>query len=226
VDALAAEDPALRARFADIALLELAAAVESGSPVQLQNHVSGATAVRVESRTVVLAHPRASQQAAYELAVLERFCAGNRCSRLTAVEETTLPVAPAPVEPHWEFGPGAETCSYRGLQLRFAPGGDLGRRRDLCREFLQEVETLALAIARQARHGVTVEWEALEIRTLQGRPGHLVLLNRAGDSLLANLPLLAATPALPGAVFPWLRGRFAPGGPAALALTAAELGWE
>ncbi len=267
MDSLAAADPAQRARFADIALLELAEiylaeadlargeaqdskeglalrgwagavgryanellaladAVEAGAPVTLMRYPHEVPGISVDEHTVMLSHPRASQQPVFEQAVLERFCAGGACDELVVADAPPAPAAPAVVSPHWEFAANASVCSWHGLALRFALADDLARRRDLCRQFLQEVETLAQAIAGQVRYGVQVDWPKLQVRSLPGKPGQLVTLNAAGDSVLAQLPLLAATPTLPGAVLPWLEPRVAAGAASALTLSAADLGWE
>ncbi|WP_167854730.1 hypothetical protein [Mangrovimicrobium sediminis] len=207
-------------------LIALADAAAAGSPVTLRRYPREVPAISVEQRTVMLSHPRAPQQAMYEQAVLARFCTGGICDRLLATQVQSIPLASASVQPRWEFSAGNSLCVYRGLALRFGPAGDLARRRDLCRQFLQEAETLALEIARQQRHGVAVEWPHLRVLSLQGRPGQLARLNELGDTVFAELPLLASTPGMPAAIASWLRGRSSGAGDVALELAAGDLGWE
>lgn len=207
-------------------LLPLVEAVEAGAPVTLQRHPKEVPSLSVSGRAVLLAHPRLEQQPAYEQAVLSRFCRGDTCSELMAVKTAPLAPMPAPVNLSWEFGPGNAACVYHNLRVRFPGTANLNTRRELCAQLMRELEALASELARQPALGVMVEWDQLRITSLSGRPGHLVRLNRAGDSALLELPLMAATPEVIDAVAPWLRGRFAAGGAPGVTLSVTELGWE
>ncbi|MFV8818718.1 hypothetical protein [Haliea sp. E17] len=207
-------------------LLPLVETLEAGAPLAMQRHPNDVPFLDVAGRVVILAHPRPEQQAAYEQAVLARFCRPGVCEQLVAVDAIPLAPPPAPVNLNWEFGPGTAACVYRNLRVNFPGTANLNTRRELCGQLMRELEALASELARQPALGVAVEWDQLQVTALQGRPGHLVTLNRAGDSALVELPLLYASPGALQASSGWLRGRYNPAGPPAVSLSAAELGWE
>jgi len=202
--------------------------IELGFPVVLRNNPHEVSSVSVGERTVMLAHPRSDQQPAFEHNVLEAFCAGNACASLTAGEEglTPIPVTTSRVTARWEFSADGPVCSYRGLSVHFDSRGQLGRQRELCQQMLDEAETLAAELAWQQRHGVTIDWQNLQIMQTPGKPDHLVVLNAAGDSLLITVPLLYSTPGLLFELNLWMQQRYAPGGSQPLILESGALGWE
>ena len=226
-------DPALRGwsraveRFAEQLLL-VQEDVAFGLPVELRRHDREVPAVSVAGRTVMLAHPRRTQQAAFEQHVLARFCAAAPCARLTGTQAATapIPVAPAMVSPNWEFSPNGPLCRYRGLAVQFSANGKLAGQRARCAALMQEAETFAAELAWQARHEVDVTWDALAVSATAHRPEHLVLLNDAGESLLISVPLIHSTPGLLDALTPWLRQRHSAGEPASVQLDAGTLGWD
>ncbi len=201
--------------------------IETGFPVELRNHSHEVSSVAVGGRVVMLAHPRLDQQSVYERDVLQAFCTGQTCARLTAQLEghAPLPVATA-IKPRWDFGPDGPVCSYRGVSLAFAAGGRLGDQRSLCEQLLQEMESLALELAWQQRHGVEVDWAGLSSRSIPGKPLHVVTLNAAGEAILLPLPLLHSTPGLLPRLLPWLQARHLRDSDATVSLDAGELGWE
>ena len=202
--------------------------VDFGLPVELQLNPREVAAVSVAGRTIMLAHPRHSQQLVYEQSVLNLFCAGNPCRELTSVadSQSAIPMSPALVVPEWEFNEHGPTCSHLQLQLSFKSGGNLRQQRQLCEQLMQEVEILATELAWQQRHDIDIDWDVLKIKPTPMRPEHLVLLNDAGDSLLVSLPLLYGTDQLLEQISPWLRQRHASDGPPAISLDSSALGWE
>ena len=202
--------------------------IEAGLPVALHLHAREAASVSVAGRTVMLAHPRSDQQQAYEQSVLKRFCIGGVCRELVAATEVhePIPMSSATVTPHWDFGSSGPVCSHLNLRIEFDSGGKLARQRQLCQQFMQEVEVLSTEIAWQQRHGVNPEWDNLIIRPTPMKPEHLVLLNAAGDSLLISLPLLHGTDDVLSKVTPWLQERHAQAGPPIVVLDATSLGWN
>ena len=202
--------------------------IELGFPVELRNNPREASSVAVGGRLVMLTHPRSGQQALYEQAVLQEFCTGDTCDRLTAELEghEPIPVGPAQVNPRWEFGPDGPVCRYRGLSVHFSRGGSLTRQRELCRQMLREVEALSTELAWQQRHGVAVDWERLSLRAVPGKPLHVVQLNETGESILLPLPVLNSTPALLPALADWMEKRHRKEPGVELAFDAGELGWE
>lgn len=203
--------------------------ISLGFPAELRRHPREVASVSVAGRTIMLAHPRSRQQSAYEQSVLGHFCGQGLCRDLVAVEEdtTAIPMSPGLVSPNWEFTAAGPRCTHQNLQLAFLSNGDLGRQRALCQQFMEEAELLATELAWQQRHRVIVDWEQLAIRAVPLRPEHLVVLNRAGDSLLVTLPLLHGTAGLLPRLVPWLRQRFqSEAQPPPLLLEPAALGWE
>lgn len=202
--------------------------IELGFPVELRNNPMEASSVAVGGRVVFLAHPRPGQQPVFEQAVLQEFCSGDTCARLTAELEgqAPIPVAVSQVKPDWQFGSRGPVCSYRGIAIQFAAGGNLSRQRGFCEELLQEAEALAMELAWQQRHGVEVDWEGLAIRSVAGKPLHMVHLNRAGEAILLPLPLLNSAPTALPHLSPWLEKRHLREARVELQLDAADLGWE
>lgn len=200
-----------------------------GYPVQLRLYPREVVAVSVAGRTIMLAHPRSQQQPAYEQSVLAHFCRQGLCRQLVAAGEdkAPIPMSAGLVSPTWEFAAAGPRCVHKHLQLAFSAGGELGQQRALCQQVMEEAELLATELAWQQRHGIDIDWEALEVRAVPLRPEHLVVLNGAQDSLLASLPLIHGSPGLLARLGPWLKQRFdSEQAPAAVTLQAAELGWE
>lgn len=202
--------------------------IELGMPVALRLHTREVASVSVAGRTVMLAHPRSDQQQAYEQSVLKHFCTGEVCRELVTETEAydPIPMSSATVTPHWNFGSSGPVCSYLNLKIEFESAGKLRQQRQLCQQFMQEVEILSTEIAWQKRHGVETQWDQIVIKPTPMKPEHLVLLNDAGDSLLITLPLLYGTKDLLPKVTPWLRERHEQAGPPAVLLEAKTLGWE
>lgn len=202
--------------------------IEFGLPVELRNIPREASSVTVGGRTILLAHPRADQQFAYEQSVLSEFCTGNTCTELTAVLEghEPIPVTAGAITPAWDFSAQGPVCSYRGVTVNFAATGNLTKYRALCLQLLQELESLAAELAWQQRHGVMIDWAAITTRPTPGKPGHLVVLNPSGDVLLLSVPLLHETPGLLVKASPWLEQRHLLDKPLTLHLDAGKLGWN
>ncbi|MFC1579252.1 hypothetical protein ACFL3Y_02570 [Pseudomonadota bacterium] len=203
--------------------------LEQGFPPELLANREGSASLNVAGRAVMLVHPRPGQQSTYEQEVLADFCRRHDCMTMTAAAEGEAPPRPIPmsaaqVSPRWAFTDAGQVCSHQG-EVRFGGTRQLAAQRDLCAQLMQELLSLALELAWQRRHGVTVNWAALDIVATPGRPGHVVHLNLAGDSVLATLPLLANSEGLLADVVPWLRARSAGEGAATLQLDAAAYGW-
>jgi hypothetical protein len=200
-----------------------------GFPVELRSNPREVASVSVGGRTIMLAHPRNSQQPAYEQAVLGQFCSKGMCGELVASEEglKPIPMSAELVSPDWQFTATGPSCNHRNLALAFAAGGDLARKRALCQQLMQEAELLATELAWQRRHGVSINWDLLSVKPVPLRLEHLVMLNAAGDSLLATLPLINGTEGLLQQLTPWLQLRHgAEDELSAVLLQAEALGWE
>ena len=205
--------------------------IELGFPVELRQLYAQVIGVVTGGRTVILSHPREDQQAAYEQRVLADFCARHDCQRLTSMvdgeEPEPIPVTAEGPNPAWDFRESGPACSHRGISLQFATTANLGNRRAICRQLMQEAETLAAELAWQRRHGVVIDWPRLSMQATPLRPEHIVTLNQAGDSILVAAPLFYRTPDLLRQLTPWLRQRYDGDHQAAVVeLQAADLGWD
>jgi len=225
--------------------------IEAGYPVYFTAVPSSPLTVRVAEQAVILNHPRADQQLAFERAVLAEFCSRRDCEYYRpalpgrgdygggaaadipvqdgsgpAVRETPrpIPLSSGRVQPKWAFTRQGQDCSQDGLQVRFPAAMDLGGARLTCEQFLREAIALADELRTQQWQGVSLEWEALELRALPGQPEHQLRLNRSGDTVYAILPVINSSPGLLADLRPWLRGQVA-GERVALALEAAAYGW-
>jgi hypothetical protein len=201
--------------------------VEQGFPVSLRPNRLGPVTTTVADRAVILGHPRADQQAAYELRVLTDFCSNHNCERMTVttVGAEPIPASAMQVRTLWTFTESGPVCSGDNIEVHFHSSQNLPILRGLCEELLQEVAALAMNLAWQIRHGVAIDWDGLVIHTTPGRPEHLVRLNAAGDSILATLPLLYDSAELLSDTKPWLYARSTGAVPAVTRLDAAEYGW-
>jgi hypothetical protein len=202
--------------------------IELGMPVTLRVSRQKSVTVSVADRAVMLNHPRADQQAAFEQRILQDFCGRQDCKSLTVESPSSepIPVSASQVSPQWLFSENSAVCSHDGIQVSFAGNRNLARYRATCQQLLQEMSTLATELAWQQRHGVVVDWDNLMISPTPGRPEHLVKLNRAGDSILATLPLIYHSQGLLADITPWLQQRFNKPEPKVVQLEASHYGWE
>jgi len=201
--------------------------VEQGFPVSLRPGSQGPVTATVADRAVILGHPRADQQTAYELRVLTDFCDKHNCERMTvnADEPEPIPASAMRVTTLWTFTEGGPVCSSDGIEVRFHSSQNLPILRGLCEELVKELAALSTDLAWQIRHGVAIDWDGLVISATPQRPEHLVRLNGAGDSILASLPLLYESTDLLSDVVPWLNARSTGSIPASIRLDADEYGW-
>lgn len=209
-------------------LLLLLDDIDLGFPAEVAVSGPGGVSVSVAGRVVILTHPRADQQAAFEQRVLRDFCARHDCKSLTAsaTPGEPIPLSGSQVKARWTFEESGPVCSHEGLALYFGTMHNLARSRSICEQLMREAATLAGEIAWQRRHGVRVDWQRLEIRSTPRRPEHLVVLNAEGDSILATLPLLYGSSVALRDLQPWIDARFSGGSPPVVTLQAARYGWE
>lgn len=165
---------------------------------------------------VLLEHPRQAQQGAYEQQVLASFCRRRRCDLLLVPDQSGLglsgtrqaiPQHGGSVVLAWSFSLAGPACGSRGLTLQFPAGRSVDGVRQPCRELHHELATLIDGMRWHQRRGVVVDWERLALSPLTGRPGHQLRLNQAGDVLLLEAPLLAASQDLLNSLTGWLQQR-------------------
>lgn len=214
-------------------LEQVRAAVEQGFDVRLSLGPGNQPEVWVDHRAIIAVHPRPGHQALLEQAILAEFCSTRDCARFTAAsaipspeDGEPIPVSRGAVRPAWRFDARGPVCELRDLSVHFSASSDLGLNRALCEQFLLEAVRLVDEIAWQRRHGVEVDWSGLAMSTFPTRPGQVLRLNDAGDSIIVSMPVIHGTDGLLARLTPWIRGEIGQGTPRPLALKAADLGWE
>ena len=199
-----------------------------GLPVQLGIGGETPLTITVGDRTVIVSHPRLSQQSALEQGILMDFCSRNSCEQLSPREAGAepIPVSSGHVRPTWTFSAQGSNCAYRGITVRFTSAQNMAKARLICEQFLQEVVTLTEELAWQQRHAVVIEWEQLDIQSTPGRPEHMVRLNTAGDSVLVTIPVLRGSTGLLEQVIPWVRQQLSEQQELAIEVDADHYGWQ
>ena len=94
--------------------------VEQGQAVSLRLSHLGPAIVAVADRVVILGHPRADQQGAFEQQVLADFCSRHDCGPVTTAAATSarpepIPVTVVRVNPVWAFTASGQTRTMAGL---------------------------------------------------------------------------------------------------------------
>lgn len=216
-------------RFASQLLVALED-VEDGFPVDLSETASGTVGVTVADRMIVLAHPRADQQRAYEQRVLADFCSRKNCSSLisdTDVRDLT-PLSTTPINPLWSFTTDGPICISKEdeIEIQFQATRNISLVRIQCLELLREFRFLREEINWQARHGVQVEWKNIALLATPDKPEHLVVLNGTGDSALLALPLLYSSPEVLKQFGHWLSSKAKNDKSEKLRVEAVNIGWK
>lgn len=172
----------------------------TGYPVDLSKTASGAVGLTVADRMIVLAHPRADQQRAYERRVLAEFCTSKNCTELTLDNDeqdpSLFPIVSA--RPLWSFTKDGPICisNEDEIEIQFLARHNMSAIRTQCLQLLSELSALRYEISWNIRRGVSVHWDKVALLTTPEKPEHLVVLNDTGDSTLLVLPLLYANPAI------------------------------
>ena len=202
--------------------------IAAHSSVQIRSTSDSLAGVAVAGRYVILSHPRADQQAAFEQRIVSEFCARKNCDSLFSQVAAPNPVpVSAPVfTPDWSFGAAGPVCSSRAIQIQFASSGKLANSRSLCRQFFQEISSLATEIRWQGRQGVAVAWQHIAIRQTPHTPEHIVTLTLSGDVTLLPLPLLYSSKGLLVSLVPWLKAQAGGLAHPALLLDAEDYSWN
>jgi hypothetical protein len=188
-------------------LAALAETVTDSTPIRATLNRDNTVTLLVDSRPVEVNSPRIDDQGGLERRVIERFCGLHPCDHFIAPLPDKEPPAPAAgTAPHWSFGgeTGPLCSSNDGLEFRFRNTDDLRRKREACSRVVGELQTLIAEIQRYKANGPTLDWDALAIHTLPAGDQQRVELSKAGDSIQAYLPALAAAPDLLTLLRPWL----------------------
>ncbi|MEZ5502552.1 MAG: hypothetical protein R3E50_07745 [Halioglobus sp.] len=201
--------------------------IELGLPVELGIAGDKSVVVTIADRSVILSHPRLNLQGAFEQEILADFCSRHSCEEVSTglPENNPIPVSSAQVRPEWSFTTEGPVCTYEGITLRFKSGQNIATSRVICEQFLQEVVTLANELTWQQNNGALIDWRGMEIQATPHRPGHIVRINTAGDSVLVTIPLLYRSPALFERLLPWLQQRLDDQVPTTIELDAYQYGW-
>jgi hypothetical protein len=202
--------------------------IELGLPVRLALGGEQSLTVTVADRTIIVSHPRLSQQGAFEEAILVEFCAQQSCEQFLPenADREPLHVATKQVRPDWSFTAQESVCSYGGIKVRFQNRENLSNSRLICEQFLGEVIALTDQLALQQRHGVPIEWDDLSIQSTAHRPEHMIQLNAIGDTVLAVVPVLSRNPDLLRHVIPWMRQQLDDQTEFGIELDANDYGWQ
>lgn len=201
-----------------------------GFPVTISMRSQGPLVLLVGGRTVLLTHPRASQQVSYEQHVLTQFCLIENCDALTASETPLELIVDAVIarNPVWSFTKDGPVCtSIAGdIRVQFPSVKSLPLFRQQCRQFLEEVSELELNIRSQKRHGVAVDLGSVEIQQQPLNIKHRIRLNALGDSVFIALPLLYNNPHALAEIATWISHRIANGAEQPLSINAHDINWN
>jgi hypothetical protein len=199
-----------------------------GLPVRLAIGGEQSLTVTVSDRTIIVSHPRLSQQGAFEEAILAEFCAQQSCEQFLPENAAREPlqVATMRVRPDWTFTAQESVCSYSGIKVRFQGRENLSNSRHICEQFLREVIALTDQLALQQRHGVQIAWDDLSVQSTAHGPEHMIQLNAIGDTVLATVPVLSRNPDLLGQVTPWIRQQLDNQTEISIELDANQYGWQ
>ena len=202
--------------------------VELGFPADVLLLGNGGVALQIAGRTVMLNHPRVTEQAVLERQLLTSFCSIRDCQQLTPpVEPEPIPMTPPTVTVDWAFSESGPVCRSGTISVQFERGANLSRQRPLCTQLVQELLSLELELRWQIRHGVTVDYDNLALSPTPGKPEHLVLLNNRRDSVLLSLPVLSGTTDLLPVGSDWLARRIGDDQRnAELSLNSADFHWH
>ena len=202
--------------------------VTMGLPVSLSFEADESLAISVGGRTVILSHPRLSQQDALEQSILKEYCAQQECGEEISRQgaHDPIPASVTTVRPTWNFTELGSSCSEQGITVNFQSNQNMKHARVICEQFLQEVMALAGELASQRRHAVELQWEQMAIQSIAGSPEHLVKLNTLGDSIILTAPMLFASPGVLRQVLPWVQQRLENHTAPTLEVDAAAEGWQ
>lgn len=104
---------------------------------------------------------------------------------------------------HWEFSDRGARCQDRGVELVFNTREAIAETRPICEALFQEINTVLAELQWQMSLGVNIDWRQLRVVNLPDNNQQLVL-NRAEDSTLGNLPILARNPEILVLLRSWL----------------------
>lgn len=205
-------DPDLRrwAAAVDGVARELAALAETvtdSTSIRATLNRDNSVTLLVDGRPVEVNGPRIDDQAGLERRVIERFCNLHPCDTFIArPPDKEPPALAAGTAPHWSFGgaTGPLCSTSDGLEFRFRNSDDLRRKREACSRVVGELQRLIAEIQHYKANGPLLDWDALAIHTLPAGDQQRVELSKAGDSIQAHLPALAAAPDLLTLLRPWL----------------------
>ncbi|MFV0478706.1 MAG: hypothetical protein ACK5ME_12860 [Parahaliea sp.] len=197
-------------------LMHAAEQVDAGAWVDISYRHTGVQLWLPElDLRILLEHPRQSQQAAYERAVLASFCRAYRCDRLLLAgsdrgeqktHERSSGISPPPVVMVWTFSAGGPSCQANGLELKFAASQNADNVREPCRQLHREMSAVLQELRWQQRRGVQIEWTELAIEPASSS-GHVIKLNHYGDAALIDAPLIADSTGLLTIISDWLQSR-------------------
>jgi hypothetical protein len=188
-----------------------ALAKSPGADVLMLSHPgrTGEVLLSINGDLVMVTSARWSQQADFEQHIVEQFCRRRRCGGMhVGAQRPQYPRGQAALIPVWQLSAQGPSCRFAGgLALRFADMSGMQGKRQVCKQLMSELDTLASELAHQRLQGVRIDWDQLRILPAMGSRGHGVYLNRSGAKTWLDLPGLARARGLFPAVTPWLAAR-------------------
>ncbi len=195
-------------KYAD-SLDQLNHSIHRNSEIQIVIDSQNLLRLNVDYRPVIIAGPRIDQPQSLARRIVERYCLGKACSTLT---ENGPPQTISEVDEvfaTWNFAQDkAPTLHTRdGLSFSFRSAADLGERKQACLSLIKELRVLSENIGYFRDHGIWVDWNAIKVYQLTDSKLQHVVLNRAGDYVLLQVPELSRKPLVLSDAIPWLRGK-------------------
>lgn len=216
-------------QFADLLILVMND-VEAGFPIEISYGSPGPVALTVADRMILLNHPRADQQQAYELQVLLEFCTREACTETATPDKAIEAIAlSSPTQPpQWKFNLDGPVCfsDKDAIQVQFHSTHNMSFLRSHCEQLFYEIRSLQGEIRSQQARGITLNWDALELLASPGQPEHIIQLNRSGDTSMLSLPLLHSSPQLLDLLRTWLQAETQSGERDILVIDGIQFGWE
>ncbi len=213
-DARPRSDPQSIRRWRAAAAASIAELREVGAALALSADVTifvdpGATLRFILARrTVIVDAPRIADARELNERIVARYCRAAHCPDLIAPGRPGRDPSPEPVRATWSFAAGrpAVVETSTGLDFHFSDPSALATRRAEVTRLAGALQAAARELAWYRDRGAPIEWSVLHL-TRRAEDGAAVLVvNRAGDYLVLDLPPLTL-PREPLAN--WFRARLA-----------------
>ncbi len=184
-----------------------------GNPAEIDIHgdVAGPPVLFINDNPIVISGPGNGMQRLLEQRIIDTYCELHDCTEIFAEPEPPA-IVPEPVEPGgWSLGsnrrPRYETPD--GLVFLFSNLQERNQKQKMCETLGVELRRLVAGLRNAERAGYPIEWQQLQINSLELSDNDHLLLNRQGDYLPVALPVLERTGLVQGEAMEWIQQRFA-----------------